>query len=216
MKKTHAIALALIASAMTAACQREESTTVVAPPAGALPAESSSASSTTATTTTSTPSSVTAGAPVAAADQSQAMDRLQRGAQQLRESIQAMAQEPVGPRRNDAIRRAHEALMNTKSEMLQLPPEIRGDASASTVGATGGAGGGAVAGPVYPNSDVEYTRAMEKLMKSAQSLREGIQALAQQQPGPARDQAIKQAQQALYDVNSAMIQLPPDMRVEKK
>ena len=186
---------------------------MVAPPA--VPAATTESSTSTATATTASPS-VTPGAPVASSDPGQAMDRLQTGAQQLREAIQAMAQEPAGPRRNDAIRRAHEALMNTNSSMLQLPPELRGDASAGGVGATVGAGGAGVAGAVYPNSDVEYTRAMEKLMKSAQSLREGIQALAQQQPGPARNEAIKQAQQALYDVNSAMIQLPPDMRVEKK
>ena len=35
-------------------------------------------------------------------------------------------------------------------------------------------------------------------------------------PGSRRDDAIRQAQQALYDTTQSMIQLPPEMRTEKK
>ena len=52
---------------------------------------------------------------------------------------------------------------------------------------------------------------MKRLQDSAQRLRESIQAMAQHSPGADRDKAIKDAQQALYDTNEAMIQLPPDM-----
>jgi len=58
----------------------------------------------------------------------------------------------------------------------------------------------------------QYTAAMKRLQDSAQRLRESIQAMAQHSPGADRDKAIKDAQQALYDTNEAMIQLPPDMR----
>ena len=57
---------------------------------------------------------------------------------------------------------------------------------------------------------------MERLQAAAQRLRDSIQVMAQEPSGPRRDEAIKQAQQALFDTNQAMIQLPPDMHTEKK
>jgi PRC-barrel domain len=58
-------------------------------------------------------------------DYTQAMDRLFQAAQRLRESIQAMAQQPPGERRNQAIAQAREALLGTQQAMIQLPPELR-------------------------------------------------------------------------------------------
>ncbi len=58
-------------------------------------------------------------------DYTQAMERLFQAAQRLRESIQAMAQQPPGERRNQAMAQAREALMSTQQSMVQLPPELR-------------------------------------------------------------------------------------------
>ena len=126
-----------------------------------------------------------------------------------------MAQQPAGERRNQAIKEAHQALFDTNEAMMQLPPDMRGDASATGTTVSPGASGSA-GNVVYPKSDVEYTRAMEELQKAAQRLRESIQSMAQQPVGEQRNQAIKQARQALYDTNQAIIQLPPEMRTAKK
>jgi hypothetical protein len=53
------------------------------------------------------------------------MDRLRGAAQKLREAVQAMAQQPEGPRRNRAIEEAHDALLETQRAMIALPPELR-------------------------------------------------------------------------------------------
>jgi hypothetical protein len=55
----------------------------------------------------------------------QSMERLQEAAQRLRDAVQAMAQQPAGPRRNEAMRQANDALFDTQQAMIQLPPELR-------------------------------------------------------------------------------------------
>jgi hypothetical protein len=60
-------------------------------------------------------------------DYTQAMERLFQAAQRLRESIQAMAQQPSGERRDRAMAQAREALLGTQQAMVQLPPELRTD-----------------------------------------------------------------------------------------
>lgn len=55
----------------------------------------------------------------------ESMVRLQQAAQKLREAVQAMAQQPAGPRRNEAMRQANDALFDTQQAMIQLPPELR-------------------------------------------------------------------------------------------
>jgi hypothetical protein len=52
-------------------------------------------------------------------------ERLKQAAQQLRESVQAMAQQPAGERRNEAARAARAALLETQEAMVMLPPELR-------------------------------------------------------------------------------------------
>jgi hypothetical protein len=56
------------------------------------------------------------------------------------------------------------------------------------------------------------TPAMRKLRNSAQHLREAIQAMAQKPPGPERDRAIAEANQALLTTQRAMLDLPPQLR----
>jgi hypothetical protein len=54
-------------------------------------------------------------------DTPQSVEALQKAAEQLRKSIQLMADEPAGDRRNEAIKAAHQALNDTNQAMIQLP-----------------------------------------------------------------------------------------------
>lgn len=114
----------------------------------------------------------------------QSMQKLQQSAQNLRESIQALARKPPGPERDRAISNAHEALLETQRAMLALPPELR------TTGTT---------------STANYDESVTKLMKTADSLRQSIQEMAQQPPGERRNRAIAEAHKALRDTQAAML-----------
>lgn len=115
------------------------------------------------------------------------MQKLMQSAQRLRESIQAMAQnkEP-GASRDGAIRQAQAALLDTQRAMMELPPEMRSWGSTA--------------------STASYDESVKKLMAAADSLRESIQAMAQRPAGEARNQAIRQANEALLETQSAMAQ----------
>ena len=113
----------------------------------------------------------------------QAMQELQRSAQRLRESIQALAQQQPGPERDQAIDKAREALLETQQAMVALPPELRTSGVVSTE---------------------DYDDSVKKLMRSADSLRFSIQEMAQQPAGERRNRAIRQANQALWDTQVAM------------
>jgi hypothetical protein len=65
------------------------------------------------------------------------MKELRLAADRLRDSIQAMAQQPAGARRNDAIREAHEALRETQQAMAWVPGYPAASASASAAGSAG-------------------------------------------------------------------------------
>lgn len=64
-------------------------------------------------------------APAASAGYSDSMVNLQSAAQRLRESIQTMASEPAGDRRDMAIAATHAALRDTEQAMVSLPPDLR-------------------------------------------------------------------------------------------
>jgi hypothetical protein len=72
---------------------------------------------------------------------SESMVALQRAAQRLRDAIQALADQPAGPRRNDAIKQAHEALLETQQAMAWVP----GYPSTASTGTRGSSGGQASA-----------------------------------------------------------------------
>lgn len=142
---------------------------------------------------------------------SQSMQHLQKAAQRLRESIQTMAQEKPGARRNQAIKDAQDALLEAKQAMAQLPPELRNEAPGDATGTTSSSGASGSTGSSVPDA----SKAMERLQKAAQQLRESSQSMAQQPAGPRRNEAIRSSNRALMDVNEAMAQLPPDMRSAK-
>lgn len=114
----------------------------------------------------------------------QSMQRLQGSADRLRQSIQLLAQKPPGPDRKLAIDKAQEALLETQQAMMALPPHLRTSGTVSTA---------------------SYDESVRKLMKSADSLRQSIQEMSQQPAGERRDQAIRQAHQALSDTQAAML-----------
>jgi hypothetical protein len=58
-------------------------------------------------------------------DDGRSMDWLPAVVQRLHAAIQAMAQQPSSERRNQAIRRAKEALIETQQATVGLPPELR-------------------------------------------------------------------------------------------
>lgn len=111
------------------------------------------------------------------------MQRLQDAAQQLRESIQAMAHKPPGPDRDRAIHEAQQALLRTQTAMTELPPEMRSWGSVS---------------------DSHYDESVRKLMAAADDLRQSVQAMADRPAGARLDEAIRSANQALLDTQTAM------------
>lgn len=162
----------------------------------------------------------------ASAEHTKAMDQLQAAAQRLREATQEMAKQPAGERRNQAIRQTNEALLETQQAMMRLPPELRTKggafgktASAETstgtaeaqdfVGTTSSASAAGLSGGTSAaRYDAADARVMDKLLGAAHQLREALQAMAQQPGNAQRDQAMREARQALYDTQQAMIRVP--------
>lgn len=88
-----------------------------------------------------------------------------------------------------------------------------GEAGASVTGSAGatsgagGAGGGKAANINKENDD----KAIQNLLAAAQRVREATQAMAQAPAGEKRTQAIRQANDALLEIQRAMVTLPPDL-----
>ena len=130
---------------------------------------------------------------------SQSMAALERSAQRLREAIQSLAQEHPGLGRDQAMSNARRALHDTQQAMIQLPPEYR------------------VSGIVVSNAPIAhanraqnrtYGDSMEELQLAADRLRDAIQAMAQRPAGQDRNEAIKEAHQALFETQAAMAWVP--------
>ena len=103
-------------------------------------------------------------------DHTKAMDGLLMAAQKLRESIQQMAQQEPGPKRDAAIDAAHDALLLTQRGMLKLPPELRVE-------------------DVKVREAKDWPKAMARLDAAAQTLRTSIDAMSKQTAGKGRDDA---------------------------
>jgi len=98
------------------------------------------------------------------------------------------------------------------SMTLVLSMLLAAGAACAQTSAASGAGTGDKAG--LQVGRVDHTRSMDNLMSAAQRLRESIQQLAQQEPGPKRASAMEAAREALILTQRAMLQLPPELRVE--
>lgn len=125
---------------------------------------------------------------------SAALQDLRAAAQRLRESIQAAAQQPPGAARDRAIAAAHEALFETQSAMVALPPEMLSGAAAAN-----GANGAAAAG--------RDKSAFEKLDRASDRLLRAVDGLAQGE-GAKRNEALRQAREALWSTYDAMLAMP--------
>ncbi len=91
-----------------------------------------------------------------------------------------------------------------------LAQEKSTEKPASSGAAAGATAGQSTAEPVY--SEAEYSHSMERLQKAAQNLREAVQAMATQTAGSRRNEAMRQANDALLETQQAMVQLPPELR----
>jgi hypothetical protein len=130
---------------------------------------------------------------------SDAMVALERSGQRLRETIQTLAQEPPGARRDRAMNAARRALYETQQAMIQLPPEYR------------------VSGVVVSNVAVKNTEAprnrsfgdsVKDLQLAADRLRDSIHVMAQEPAGARRNDAIRAADKALAQTQEAMAWVP--------
>lgn len=95
--------------------------------------------------------------------------------------------------------------------LVNAPMMSRESAANTSISRASGATSG---DPQLLVRSVDHTRSMEELLSAAQKLREAIQAMAQQQPGPKRTAAIESARDALLLTQRAMLQLPAELRVE--
>ncbi len=110
-----------------------------------------------APSSSSTPAAAKAGQSAGAtsyseAEYSRSMEKLMKAAQNLRESVQAMAKQPAGPGRNEAMRQANDALLETQEAMIQLPAELRKAGGADAAGNTGSRGKSTAASAPVPST----------------------------------------------------------------
>ena len=70
------------------------------------------------------------------------MEKLKSAAQRLRESVQAMAQQPAGERRNQAADQARQALFDTQQAMIAVASYQPSGSQASARGSTASSGAG--------------------------------------------------------------------------
>lgn len=130
---------------------------------------------------------------------SEAMVNLERSAQRLRESIQALAQKPAGVERDAAMSAAKRGLHETQQAMTALPSEYRVDGLlVSNMPIEHG----------QPGQNRSFDDSMKELQRAADGLRGAIQAMAQRPAGASRNEAIKQAHNALFQTQQAMAMMP--------
>ena len=122
-----------------------------------------------------------------------AMRDLQGAAQRLRESIQAMAQEQPGPKREQAMKAAHEALFDTNQAMVRLPVEYRGRAFTWSQ-----------SNAAKRPTDQTYEQTLQELRKASDRLYDAVHAMARESGSSGRKQAIEQANEALIETHTAM------------
>lgn len=127
--------------------------------------------------------SANTGSDVASADEDKAVKSLLAAAQLLRESIQRMAQAPAGEGRTEAIRQGNEALLQVNSAIMALPSHLL---------LAGGNSG-------------DYGRAVTKMKAASDKLYAAVHALAKEPGSAARNQAIREVNEALAETNTAMV-----------
>lgn len=122
-------------------------------------------------------------------DYTRSMAGLLAAAQKFRESIQQLAQQEPGPKRETAMEASREALLLTQRAMLQLPPELRVE-------------------DVKVREAKDWPKAMARLDSAGQELRSSVDAMSNQAAGKGRDDAIATVKKALAKTEEAMLALP--------
>jgi hypothetical protein len=125
------------------------------------------------------------------------MNELNASAQRLRDAVQEMAQQPAGPRRNDAIRDGNKALAEVKQAMASLPEADR-NARGYAVGSPPSSVGSGSTG------SKDYSKSMKALLDAAQRLRDSVHVMASEPAGSGRNNAIHEVNRALFDTEQAM------------
>lgn len=126
---------------------------------------------------------------ISSVDHTRAMDGLLQAAQKMRESIQALAQQPAGPKRSAAMEAARHSLLDTQQAMLELPADLRVESKER-------------------KAATDWPKAMARLDKAAEKLRESVDAMSKQQSGKRPDKAIASTREALEEAQKAMMALP--------
>jgi hypothetical protein len=140
-----------------------------------------------------------------ASAQQKAADDLQRAAQRLRDALAALEKEAPGPNRDRAVKAARDALQNTHDVMARLQSEAKYVASRSAPQAATGSTG------TRPSP----AEAMKRLRSASDSLYDAVHALAKLPADADRNEAIKKADQALFETEQAAMLSELDWKLPK-
>jgi hypothetical protein len=155
--------------------------------AQAAPVHAQSQQSTTSQTVTKPAAS--------SAAQHKAVEDLQRASQRLRDALAALERESAsGPNHDQALKAAREALQNTQETMTRLQAETKVAQSRATPAASGSTG-------TRPSP----AEALKRLRAASDSLYDAVHAMAKLPAGSDRNEAIKKADQALFETEQAAV-----------
>jgi hypothetical protein len=124
-------------------------------------------------------------------DAKQAVHNLETAAQRLRDAVQAMTDQPAGPKRDRAMHDANRALFDTNQAMLRLPEGYR------YYGALKGM-------PGQPPAGQTFEQSMHELRVASDRLYNAVHAMARESGGQRLDQAIRDVNEALVETHGAM------------
>lgn len=129
------------------------------------------------------------------AAQHKAVEDLQRASQRLRDALAALERESApGPNHDQALKAARDALQNAQETMTRLQAESKVAHSRATPAASGSTGARPTA-----------AEALKRLRAASDSLYDAVHAMAKLPAGPDRNEAIKKADQALFETEQAAV-----------
>ena len=132
--------------------------------------------------------------PAATVDaQQKAVTDLQRTSQKLRDALAVLEKEAPGPNRDRAAKAARDAVQNVQDAMTHLQAQAKVAQARATPPAASGSTGGRVSS----------AEAMKRLRSASDTLYDAVHALAKLPAGPERNEAIKKADQALFETEQA-------------
>jgi hypothetical protein len=125
--------------------------------------------------------------------QQRAVEDLQRASEKLREALAVLERESKpGPNHDAALKAAKEALQNTQDTMARLQAEAKVTQSRTPPVASGSTG-------TRPSA----AEALKRLRAANDTLYDAVHAMVKLPAGPERNEAIKKADQALFETEQA-------------